>query len=218
MSKKWFVYVIGLEEDFDGKYNNCYIGVTVDPARRWKNHEKSNFTVGRFIRTFELTYEKNMIILFSGTDKECFDLEAKMRPVAFIGLNEASGGKGGYTVYTEERNNKISKALTGKSKTEEHIQKIMSTREKLKTHSGKRNPSAKKWRFTSPTDETFIVEGTFQQFCNEHKLLASCLRYYKGKNVPYLETNKYGGYRKKSDVSFELRSNTSGWKLEEVTE
>ena len=207
----YYVYAIGKTEDLIEPFSKCYVGVTIDPERRWKNHTSSKYTVGEFIRTNNLSYEENMFIIYSGTEEKCFEMEEKYRPYPFIGLNEASGGKGGKTVYSEERNEKIREALTGRNMT--WGDKVSQTRIDQGTGVGEKNPNAKTWILTSPDNVEYIIEGKLQNFCDERCLLSSALRYYKGKFVPPL-TKSVGGYRAKSDDSKQKRINTIGWKLQ----
>jgi predicted GIY-YIG superfamily endonuclease len=209
---KNYVYAIGLEKDLVEPYSNCYVGVTIDIERRWQNHTKSRYTVGSFIREYNLTFQKNMIIIFSGDEESCYLMEEKYRPFPNIGLNEAKGGFGGTTKITLERNKKISKKLKGIPKSEEHKRKLSESRKTKNISKGSNNPNAKKWLIVSPSNDTIIVEGNLEGFCKENKLLSSCLRYYRGTQVPPLSKG-IGGFRAKNDESKKFRENTIGWKL-----
>jgi hypothetical protein len=209
----YMVYVIGLQQDITPPYLNCYVGVTNDLDRRWKYHEKSKYSVGRYIRDHNLSQNDNMIVVFSGSEEECFDKEHQLRPLERIGLNEAAGGHGGFTSYSKERNDKISAALTGRKVTWMH--KVVASRGSYK---GSNNPSAKTWRLVDPEGNEYDVCGSLQEFCDERYLLVSSLTYYKGKQVPPIKNNGYGGYRAKSEDSKQKRENTSGWMLYNVTE
>lgn len=207
------VYAIGRKEDLVEPYDNCYIGVTNDTFRRWKAHSCSRFTVGRYIRDNDLVFENNMIILHQGDEEVCFEMEEFFRPVQYMGLNEASGGHGGRTTYSEERNLKISQALKGKIKSKEHIKKMMANREKLFAD---KNPNAKKWKLVDPFGDNYIIEGTLTNFCNQKQILESCLRRYLGKKVEEPNASGYGGFRAKNEKSRVLRENTTGWSLERI--
>jgi hypothetical protein len=204
----YMVYVIGLSNDITPPYHNCYIGVTKYLDSRWKGHEKSKYTVGRYIREHGLLQSDNMVVIFSGTEKECFDMEHDLRPIERMGLNEAAGGHGGFTSYSKERNEKISAALTGRKMTWMH--KVVASRGSYK---GGNNPSAKDWLLIDPEGNEYCVYGNLQEFCNERQLLVSSLTHYKGKQVPPIKSNGYGGYRAKSEDSKQKRENTSGWML-----
>jgi hypothetical protein len=211
---KYYVYAIGFKNDLIYPYKNCYVGVTKDLKERWKSHTKSKYTVGNFIRTYDLSIEDNMIVLYEGSSEECFDIEEKYRPLPFMGLNEASGGCGGYTSYSQERNVKISKANKGRIKTSEEIEKM--SKSKKGQHSGAKNPMSKKWMIKDPYENVYIIEGTLATFCNDNNILESCLRQYKNKIVPKPNYNGYGGYRIKNSTSKNLRENTIGWSLYEM--
>jgi|TARA_R110000823_G_scaffold29167_2_gene84785 hypothetical protein len=206
----YYVYAIGLKKHLKEPYSNCYIGVTNDLERRWKAHTKSKYTVGNFIHENALTFEDNFVIVYNGDDKECYEMEEKYRPYPLMGLNEAVGGSGGYTSYSKERSEKISKAMTGKSKTKEHMKKIIENR---KSYNDSENPNAKIWYLINPQGKEYKVSGQFIKFCEENNLLHSCLMRYRGNEVPAINQNGYGGYRAKSEKSKFLRENTTGWIL-----
>lgn len=207
----YFVYAIG--KNLTEPYSDCYIGVTNNIKLRWYHHTRSKYIVGKYIRKHHLQFQEHMKILYSGTENECFRLEETLRPNPYMGLNEAIGGKGGYSSYSAERNSKISMALTGIVKTVTQRNNISIG--KKNTQMGNTNPNAKHWKITSPIGTEFIIDGTLQRFCNEHQLLSSTLRYHTGIVVPDL-TSKRGGYRPKTQQSHKYRINTIGWKLEEL--
>lgn len=204
----YIVYAIGLKEDLIPPYDKCYIGVTNKPERRWKVHCKSEYTVGKFIRKNSLTYENNMIIIFYGTSDECFAKELELRPLEFMGLNEASGGHGGKTVYTNGRNEKISKALKGRKVT--WMSKVVESRG---SYVGCKNPRAKKWLIINPAGKEYIIHGNLQKFCENNNILNTVLYNNKGSVVPSPNYGGYGGYRPKSEDLKLKRENTSGWML-----
>lgn len=207
----YVVYAIGLQEDLKPPYDNCYIGVTNKPEKRWKAHIKSKYRIGTFLREHcDLSYHNNMIIIFRGNEEDCFIIENMYRPNPNMGLNEAIGGNGGHTKYTDKRNNILSKKLKGRKIT--WNDKISETKKKNKTHTGGKNVKAKKWILISPYGEKIKIHGNLVQTCKKLNLLPSCLSYYRGKCVPDLSRG-YGGYRAKSENSSFLRKNTSGWKL-----
>lgn len=202
------VYAIGKKDDLVYPFSNCYIGVTKRLENRWKEHTKSNFLIGKYIRENKLNFLDNMIIVYHGDDDSCFAEEKKLRPYPFMGLNEAIGGHDGYTSYTEESKKKRSAALKGRKNTWMH--KVVKSRG---SYEGKKNPAAKKWLIYNPSGDIFKIEGNLQKFCKENGLLSSCLRYYIGKNVPEISKNTYGGFRSKNEKSSILRQNTTSWKL-----
>ena len=204
----YYVYAIG--KNIKEPYDECYIGVTNDPERRWIAHTKSKYTVGKFIRDHHLTFEQNFVIIYSGTEEECFEMEVKYRPFPLMGLNESNGGRGGHTSYSQERNKKLSKSLKNRNMTWGN--KVSKTRVEKKIAAGKNNPNAKEWKLEDPLGNQYSVKGEFDKFCKENNLLLSCLRYYRGQRVPPL-SNTYGGYREKVKGTKELRENTTDWIL-----
>lgn len=213
-----YVYVIGLKEDLSPPYHNCYVGVTNNLDIRWNAHQKSKYTVGRFIRHFDLIKDNNMIEIFCGSKEDCYTLETSLRPRPFMGLNEAAGGKGGNTVYTKERAEKISKSLKGKKKSSEALENLRAMIDN-RDLSGKKNGRAKKWLLTSPSNIVYNAHGNLASVCKDLGLLESCLRYYKGQSVPEPAMKaSYGGYRAKTKESLDMRKNTTGWILSEVSD
>lgn len=207
----YYVYAIGLIETLKFPWNNCYIGVTNNVERRWKRHAKSKYTVGNFIKSNNLSAEKNMIIIASGTEDYCFELESLLRPSPNTGLNEASGGKGGFTSYSEVRNKKISKALKGRKCEWGH--KISFTKKTSGIACGKNNPKAKIWKISDPFGKEIIIEGSFLNFCKENNIMGNVMIKHIGKKVPAPTMNSYGGFRSINDVQKQRRENTIGWSI-----
>lgn len=208
---QYHVYIIGKNIQEDPPYLNCYVGVTNDPKRRWYLHSKSDYTVGTYIRSNSLTYEDHMHIVFSGSKEDCFAQEEALRPTPFIGLNEAAGGQGGYTIYSTDRNQKISKALKGREMT--WGDKVSSTRLERGSGRGSLNPRAKRWQLISPQGEVYNVQGTIQSKCKELEIMWSCLNKYKNQAVPPIQVGGYGGFRALNEDHYTLRQNTVGWTL-----
>ena len=212
----FYVYAIGTEDMLVPPYSRCYIGVTKDLKYRWSRHKISPYNVGEFIREHKLEPQKHMIVIFEGEQEDCYDIESKYRPFPMIGLNEASGGCGGSTIYTEERNKKISKKLKGRSKPKEQVEKQRAALLENGTHKGEKNSNAKVWILTSPSGFTYDITGNLSETCKKLNLLESSLRYNKNNQVPEPDMKGYGGYRAKSKESLEMRLNTTGWCLKEV--
>lgn len=204
--EEYFVYVIGKKEDLVHPFDNCYIGVSKDIKRRWKNHTRSKFRIGHFIRKYSLTFEDNMIVIFSGPEKIAFEKEFELRPEPIMGLNEAAGGKGGTTKYTSERNKKISKKLKGQKRTPEQIKRIKDS--KKDAHHGNKNPNSKKWIIFSPANEKFVIYGELFKFCEEKQLTFSLLRKADGIPIPEVNTKKF--HPKNKDL-LARRFNSVGW-------
>ncbi len=230
-----YLYAIGLTENLVEPYDNCYIGVTLDPEKRWKQHLKSKYKVGEFIRENSLEKETNMKILFTGDESECFELEESLRPSWNIGLNIAPGGQGGKVLenyesgfsynqeeymkrYNKDRNEKISKSLMNREKTPSHKNAIRKIRSLSKATAGKNNGKAKRWLLTSPDGMVYNIHGNLDQECKNMNLLITALKRYIGNPVPEPNYNGFGGYRSKNKDSKFLRENTSGWILKENNE
>jgi len=56
-------------------------------------HLEANSKVGRTIRELNLNYKENAVIIFSGTKRECYVVEAALRPKKNCGWNVAEGGE-----------------------------------------------------------------------------------------------------------------------------
>lgn len=205
MFSSYFVYAIGKSVDLIHPYHHCYIGVTNNLTRRWRDHTKSKYTVGIYIREHNLSNE-NMICIFEGHEKDCFEMELKLRPYPLMGLNESCGGNGGKTIYSYDRGQKISRKVKLARRN-----KYWSSHKKG-TFCKTRNPNAKNWILISPDDTSYQISGNLESFCVEHNLLLSSLRYYEGRSVPDLIPG-FGGFRKKSDNSLRLRESTINWTL-----
>ena len=204
---QYFVYVIGINTDLEEPYTNCYIGVTKDLKYRWNSHKKSEYRIGQFIRKNSLTYD-NMKVIFIGTDAECFTKEKELRFLPNMGLNEAIGGKGGYTAYDDIRNNKISKALKGRDITWGN--KISKTRLENNASKGSSNPRAQKWKLIDPNGQEFLLNGNFYSFCEEHNLNWAALK----RCVGYPVGNISSKFRDYGNIKIrEKRVNTIGWTL-----
>ena len=208
----YYVYAIGLQNDLVEPWLGCYVGVTNDLQRRWSGHSKSTYTVGNFIRFNKLTYKENMVIIASGTEEDCFEIEASLRPLPFIGLNEASGGRGGNIGdYTDVRNKKISIAMKNR-----HItwnDKISQTRKSKGLSIGVNNPNSKVWKILDPHGVQYTISGSFGDFCKQHNIMGNVMVKYLGQAVPPPSIGGYGGFRPKSRDHAVLRENTIGWMI-----
>jgi len=208
---RYFVYAIGKLENLIPPYAECYIGVSNFLERRWKGHAKSKYTIGKYIRLHDLKFKNNMIVIHMGSKEDCFDIERQMRSLPMMGLNEAIGGHGGFTSYSDERNKLVSEKLKNRNMT--WADKVSKTRKDNGVAKGIRNPSAKKWQLTSPEGNVIMCHGNLQEMCDEKNILMSCLKRYMGSVVPDINTNGYGGYRAKNENSKQLRINSVGWQL-----
>lgn len=203
----YMVYAIGTEQDLSTNLFACYVGVTNNPPRRWSGHCRSPYTVGEAIRQNQWTFDKNFKILFVGDQDECFMKEEELRPFPFMGLNEAPGGRGGYTVYSIERNEKISKKLAGHKRSTEHCKKISEA--KKVAHVGPGNPKSKTWILTSPSGIVYTTTGELQRLCDELGLCRPALRSCLGAPVPAINVK----YTCSDQIKRQMRINTTGWTL-----
>jgi hypothetical protein len=210
-------YVYHISDSWDLKYG--YIGVTNNLERRWLNHEKSKYTIGKHIQDNGWSFDDNMRIVYSGDENECYKMEYNLRPEPFMGLNEAAGGQGGNiyemlsTIQKQIRNKKISETHKNKILSEETKNKISKTRIENQVSKGSKNPKSCRWKIISPEGKEYSVIGELQKFCDENKLLRTCLMRYLNSIVPEINAVRYGGYRPKNEISKELRYNTIGWSL-----
>ena len=88
-----------------------YIGVTSNLAYRLHRHKTKTIKLDTHLARAILKYGWDNIVmdvLYTGTNKECFDKEKVMRPNFQIGWNEAIGGLGGdrskYIDYRKRKN------------------------------------------------------------------------------------------------------------------
>ena len=88
-----FVYWIRLPEHVD-IHTQGYIGISNNPKERLKNHIKDSRHKKYRSEFKEVLQSGNYLhsIIFSGTRRECLNLEYDLRPNWFIGWNMAPGG------------------------------------------------------------------------------------------------------------------------------
>jgi len=76
-------------------WNDGYIGVSIDPSRRFTEHQssKQRYRLHEEIKNneSEIIYD----IIYIGTEESCYDFEKELRPTIHIGWNLAAGGIGG---------------------------------------------------------------------------------------------------------------------------
>jgi hypothetical protein len=77
-----------------------YIGVSKNPAKRWKDHlrdAKGGYHANPYLAKVFLKYHEKLIfdVVFGGTKDQCWDLEKELRPTSSIGWNIMAGGKFG---------------------------------------------------------------------------------------------------------------------------
>lgn len=85
-----YVYHAAREEDVDD-YTKGYIGVSIDPARRQKEHERVNLNP-HLRNALDKYCDIEWHVIFEGTDEECYAKEQELRPEINIGWNIAIGG------------------------------------------------------------------------------------------------------------------------------
>ena len=89
-----YLYWIHLESHID-IYTEGYVGVSVDPDRRYVEHLKSG--KGYYRSDFRDALRSGLTslsIIFYGSVGECYKLESHLRPGEFIGWNVGPGGVG----------------------------------------------------------------------------------------------------------------------------
>ena len=119
-----FVYWLHLPEHTNF-LNEGYIGVSIRPERRLYEHRTCNENP-HLTNAFK-RYNSNVIqsILLIGTQEYCYEIENKLRPTDHIGWNINEGGT--KPPCDPETRLKMSKAKTGKPRSEETKNKIRET-------------------------------------------------------------------------------------------
>ena len=179
--KIYNVYVIGPAQD-EFPYYESYVGVTSNLKSRWNQHLRRDSLIGNHIRLNNLNCSC-MRSIYTGTQKECFSLERKLRPIPFIGLNEAAGGRGGWS----HVNN------SGRIKTEAHISNELQSKIRNGTL-GNNNPT-KTWETRKRNGN---VSNTPEQImkANETNRIKRALGLYKTPKTRIIGI-KRGPYKKK---------------------
>jgi predicted GIY-YIG superfamily endonuclease len=86
-----FVYALGLANELTKPYDKCYIGVTSNLWKRFREHRYRDSK--DFIAENSLTFQ-NMIVIAEGSEYECYEIERQMRPKPNMGRNVSPGGRG----------------------------------------------------------------------------------------------------------------------------
>lgn len=120
------VYWIHLRNHSD--LSEGYIGVSIDPVRRFKEHKnpKQIYKLHEELEKHatDIIYD----VIYVGTEESCYQLEKDLRPYTHIGWNIAAGGIGGTSALlkgipkTKPPHNK-GKPMTDKQKS--HLRKVM---------------------------------------------------------------------------------------------
>ena len=88
-----YVYWIHLDSHLSWK--DGYIGVSIDPDRRFNEHQnpKQKFKLHEEIEKYKdhIRYD----IIYCGLEKSCYSIEKELRPTSYVGWNESAGGIGG---------------------------------------------------------------------------------------------------------------------------
>lgn len=86
-----YVYWIHLDNH---SIEDGYVGVSVDPVRRFKEHAKPKKTQKRITEEIK-SHGDDVIydIIYCGTEESCYELEGVLRPGPYIGWNKARGGR-----------------------------------------------------------------------------------------------------------------------------
>lgn len=123
-----------------------YIGVTSNLPARTRSHKHSGM----------LNTAREVVVLFTGTKSECYQLEADLRPEEGIGWNK---GIGGYR--------KAGNILKG-----QHLSKSTEFKSGMTPHN---KGSGKDYILTSPDGEVYLVV-CLTDFCRTHNLTPANIR------------------------------------------
>jgi len=88
-------YVYWIHLDTYLSWDDGYIGVSIDPNRRFKEHQNPK---QKFKLHEEIEKHKDNIqfdIIYCGTEESCYEFEKELRSTSYIGWNESAGGVGG---------------------------------------------------------------------------------------------------------------------------
>jgi len=124
-----------------------YVGVSIEPKQRWKNHKKNSTNCTHFKHAIDC-YGDDLIwdIILEGTSEEAYKLEYSLRPTPGIGWNINQGGATATMTgrkHSEETKKKMSEARKGRPKSEEHKRKIGLANKGKKGYEGASNPRAR---------------------------------------------------------------------------
>jgi hypothetical protein len=114
-------YVYHIQNPNNPSIEEGYIGVVNAKKgvyQRFREHSTDRKHMRHLIKENNLTFEKNVKIVFEGTLDECYAYEAQLRPTQLIGWNLASGGGGPY-LSTEDLSKKRSKLQSERMQNEE---------------------------------------------------------------------------------------------------
>lgn len=203
----------------NGKF---YIGVHKSINEEFDGYYGSGHLIKRALKKYgKDCFKRNDLFVYKNP-KEAFKEEKRLleqwrdHPDCY---NIAKGGYGGYTEYSPERGDKISKALTGLKRTPETCENLRQS--KMGVYDEDKNPRARTWVITNPKGAEFKIKGNLHSFCKTHNLIFSCLYNNQGISVPPTGCSKSGGHYDKFGMFRERypghrtkRENTTGWKLE----
>ncbi len=119
-----------------------------------------------------------------GPRDECFAIEKRLRPLPGMGLNDISGGKGGFSIAT----------LKGKSLRFEHLHE---------------QPVVERWQAKDPAGTIYSIDD-LGKFCDDNDLRASILWKYMGRKVP--KFRQFREHQPAADFRRQ-RDKTTGWTL-----
>lgn len=93
MGNTYSVYHACRKKDV-GDYQKGYIGVSGNVEQRIRAHKTPSGTRGRVFTEAKAKFSDIIYyIIFSGSEKDCYDLEKELRPGINIGWNMFAGGK-----------------------------------------------------------------------------------------------------------------------------
>lgn len=148
---KNYVYHACREQDV-GDYTKGYIGVSIDPVRRERQHRNRNGSCYNLHKALDKYCDVVFNVIFEGTLEECYAYEAKLRPKVYMGWNILIGGINRPIVSMKGEDNPIygrtgaDAPMYGKKLTQEQKQKVSDF--KLKNHV---NSSKFKGFYITPT-------------------------------------------------------------------
>jgi len=121
-------------QDHTDIFSQGYVGISSKPKLRWNHHvsKPTNTHMKNAIAKYGWANLVKQVVLVASNDY-CLDIEKKLRPVDFIGWNQAAGGgmppkpqkgMGKGRKLSQETKDKISKAGKGRTFSMESIEKI----------------------------------------------------------------------------------------------
>lgn len=189
-------------KDHTDKNTEGYIGVSSNPARRWREHLRDangGYHPNNYLSNALIKYADDLVwdIIFGGTLDQCYEFEKELRPEASIGWNLMAGGRIGKI--TEEGKQRIRDAVRNrKPLTEQQKRKRYNSRYKtnltlseykdmMAIKNGNLPPSVinlKVFCILTITEFASIEEAAEDACCDKFDMLEMC----KSKTANYIFT------------------------------